>query len=168
MTKMEIRKMTVADASAVVTLNRAVEQVTSPMDLDRFSELHDLSCFKRVVEMAGQVVAFVIVMSHGQPYDNANYQWFDVRFDDFFYIDRIVVSDVCRGRGVGRALYSHIEEQALSCGVLILCAEIDTDPPNFESLAFHERLGFCHHGSRVLENGKKVSMQLRSLGSSCT
>ena len=163
MDKAVIREMVRADACAVVALNKAVVRVTSPMDLDRFAELYELSHHKMVVEVDEQVVAFVLVVTHGQSYDNANYHWFGRRFEAYFYIDRVVVADEFRGRGLGSSLYSRINNLALKVGVSALCAEIDVDPPNVESLRFHQRAGFTPLGSRVLENGKQVSMQIRPI-----
>ncbi|EMI22581.1 acetyltransferase GNAT family protein [Rhodopirellula maiorica SM1] len=63
--------------------------------------------------------------------------------------------------GVGRLLYSRIYEWAAQSQLLTICAEMNLDPPNHESLRFHDKAGFVQMGTRRLENGKCVSMQIR-------
>lgn len=155
----EIRKMSLADASATVSLNAAVVDVTSPMDVDRFAVLYELSALKLVAEVNSDVVAFVMAMTDGTAYENDNYRWFSARLRDFMYIDRVVVTDACRGLGIGRLLYSRICAASMQAGVRTLCAEINLEPPNRVSLRFHEKSGFVQIGTRVLGNGKRVSMQ---------
>lgn len=155
-----IRDMTATDAEAVVALNQAVVKVTSAMDTARLTALGNISRLKLVTEIDGEVVAFVLAMAADQAYDNGNYQWFAARLKNFLYIDRVVVSKVWQGCGIGRLLYSHLDTWAQQAGVLSLCAEIDIDPPNPASLRFHDKAGFVPIGKRLLASGKQVSMQL--------
>ncbi|PHQ34004.1 GNAT family N-acetyltransferase [Rhodopirellula bahusiensis] len=158
-----IRTMRLADCAAVVELNEAVVSVTSSMDSVRFAELFELSEIELIVELEGSVVGFLLAMVEGCGYDNGNYAWFEERLRNFLYIDRVVVSGECRGLGVGRSLYSHLFEEADRLGSLHVCAEMDLEPPNEASLRFHLGMGFVPIGTRVLESGKTVSMQLRSV-----
>ncbi len=155
-----IREMTIADAAAVVALNQAVVKVTSPMDTVGFGELYHLSNVRWVADSNGEVVAFILAMAEGQAYPNGNYQWFSARLKNFLYIDRVVVSAAWQGFGVGRLLYSHLNDWARQASVLSVCGEIDSDPPNLASLRFHEKAGFISIGTRLLASGKQVSMQL--------
>lgn len=159
----QIREMTQADSRTVISLNRAVVHVTSPMDSDRFTYLNELSSKKLVAELNGDVVAFVMAIADGKAYDNGNYRWFSERLRNFIYVDRVVVSDDCRGHGIGRRLYSLVYDAALKSGVSNVCAEMDLEPPNVGSLRFHEQAGFVQIGTRDLKTGKKVSMQVRPI-----
>ncbi|MEM1279812.1 MAG: GNAT family N-acetyltransferase [Cyanobacteria bacterium P01_H01_bin.152] len=154
--------MTVDDAAAVVTLNQAVVRVTSPMDTVRFVELYHLSNLRWIADIKREVVAFIL-MSEGQAYPNDNYRWFSARLKNFLYIDRVVVSAACPGLGIGRLLYSNLNDWARRAGILSICGEIDSDPLNLASLRFHEKAGFIPMGNRLLANGKQVSMQLHML-----
>jgi len=47
-------------------------------------------------------------------------------------------------------------------GLLQIAAEMDLMPPNEDSLKFHQKRGFVAIGSRELESGKTVSMQVKN------
>ena len=158
---LNFRNAEAADAEIIAELNEAVVSVTSPMTASQFLELKALSRYCLVVETAsGEVEGFIIVMTKGEPYDNGNYQWFSERYDDFAYIDRIVLAPSLRNLGVAQQLYDLIGDMATDDGLSLLAAEMDIDPPNPHSLHFHSRYGFEEVGVRHLERGKTVSMQV--------
>jgi len=76
----------------------------------------------------------------------------------FIYIDQVVVLSSVRGTGVGRILYAALEHAALMRGARSLCCEVNTDPPNPGSLAFHHRLGFSVVGAIATQDGRKVHL----------
>jgi hypothetical protein len=76
----------------------------------------------------------------------------------------MVVGPSSRECGVGRAFHAASEEHAVATGLVWIVGEIDLDPPNRESLAYHERLGFVEVGRQTLSSGKTVSMRARSIG----
>ena len=158
---LNFRDAEAADAGIIADLNEAVVSVTSPMTAAQFLELKALSRYCLVVETAsGEVEGFIIVMTKGEPYDNGNYQWFSERYDDFAYIDRIVLAPSLRNLGIAQQLYDLIGDVAADDGCSLLAAEMDIDPPNPHSLHFHSRYGFEEVGVRDLERGKTVSMQV--------
>ncbi|QDS91962.1 Acetyltransferase (GNAT) family protein [Roseimaritima multifibrata] len=161
MPEINIREMTTEDASVVVSLNQAVVDVTSPMDLTRFGELYEISTLKRSVEIDDQVVAFILGMESNSSYKNDNYAWFSARIKSFLYIDRVVVSERCRGLGVGRLLYSQMQDHAVRTNASTICAEVTLEPPNHQSLQFHRKAGFEQIGIRVVDDGKQLSMLAR-------
>jgi hypothetical protein len=72
-------------------------------------------------------------------------------------VDRVVVAPGARGKGVARALYDDLTRIAKSEMTNLLVCEVNLDPPNPESLAFHEKLGFTACGEAVdRRNGKRV------------
>lgn len=158
----QIREMTVSDASAIVSLNQSVVSVTSPMDRKKFGNLFELSTSSPVAVLNGKCVGFLIAIERGVDYDNDNdnFSWFTSCLNDFLYIDRVVVSSECRGLGVGSLLYSHLFESARNTKQRRITAEIDVEPPNQPSLRFHEKMGFVEIGTRELASGKRVSMQV--------
>lgn len=159
-----LRDATIEDSDVIVRLNQAVVAVTSPMDTDRYQELLTISDLASVIEIDGEVAAFVLTVRSGQPYANGNYRWFSHRLKNFLYIDRVVVDQAKRGVGLGQRLYAHLFAFAMEQRIPLLAAEFDIEPPNSASLAFHKRLGFVELGTRVLDNDKVVSMQVKSLG----
>ena len=158
---MQLRQSRNADIDAIVALNAAVVAVTSPMDAARCAELLALPGAHVTVEAEGEVVGFALVMRHDAPYENANFQWFSKRLRQFFYVDRIVIGEAGRGQGLGNRVYETVMAHAQDGGALALCAEMDIDPPNTQSLRFHAKQGFVAMGTRVLDSGKAVSMQTR-------
>ncbi len=101
--------------------------------------------------------AFLLVLGAGAPPQGPNHAWFLARFARFACIDRVVVAPAAQGRGVGRALYAGLEGRARAAGIGLLCCEVNLDPPNPGSLAFHARLGFAPLGEATdPRNGKRV------------
>ena len=158
-----LRSATLDDTAAIVALNDAVVAVTSPMDAARFRALHAVSTYCTVVERGSQVIGFILAMQNGAAYDNGNFDGFADRLTRFVYIDRVVIGDAARGLGLGTTLYDHLATQARRRGSLIMAAEIDLVPANPGSIAFHRKYGFVELGTRTLDSGKIVSMQVTGL-----
>ena len=118
----------------------------------------------RVAMMKDRVIAFLLAMQAGVPYHNDNFSWFSSRYDNFLYIDRIVVERDFQGSGIGSLLYQDVFAFAGNANIPRLTCEINTVPPNRPSTAFHSRHGFVEVGSQWLDDGKKkVSMQVASV-----
>ena len=158
-----LRPAIAADTDAIVALNLAVVAVTSPMDAARFQALHAVCSFCTVAERDGRVVGFLLAMQNGAAYDNGNFAWFSQRLNRFVYIDRIVLGEAARGHGLGTRLYDHLATQARHSGSLMMAAEMDLMPANPGSIAFHRNYGFVEIGTRQLDSGKIVSMQIKAL-----
>ncbi len=159
----KFRAPTPEDTATIVALNEAVVAVTSPMDEARFQYLLELSDFCIVAEEEGAVIGFVLAMQNGAAYENANFEWFSERLNKFVYIDRIVIGEDGRGKGLGKLLYDQVSAAAKKDGRLVMAAEMDLVPPNEGSLSFHKKNGFLALGERTYDSGKVVSMQIKSL-----
>jgi predicted GNAT superfamily acetyltransferase len=153
------------DAPAILELNLESEHLLSPLDPDRLQWLQSMSELHRVVEVDGRVVAFLLALREGQPYDSPNYRWFDASRPQFLYVDRVVVSREHRGRRLASQLYDDLFAHARILGVHEIAAEFDVDPPNAASRAFHSSYGFVEVGDRRLDDGRRVSMQIATLSS---
>jgi predicted GNAT superfamily acetyltransferase len=90
------------------------------------------------------LAGFCLVLGPGATYDGEEYAWFSHRYHDFAYVDRVVVDRAQRQRGIGRALYEHVHRMvpALRPGARQVLLEVNIDPPNPPSMAFHRRLGY--------------------------
>lgn len=155
-----IRAVRESDYPAIVALNDAEVQHTSPMDLPRLRDLDSVSAYHKVVECDGRVVAFLLAMRENSLYKNENLAWFSLRYPKFLYIDRIVVDAKYGGLKIGTMLYRDIFQDARSNGVPVITCEYNVVPPNEPSRAFHQKFGFREVGSQWLGNDtKKVSMQ---------
>jgi len=157
----ELRPAAPSDHVAICALNLAEQQQTSPMDPARLRELETLSNYHKVACVDGRVAAFLLAMRRGAPYVNDNFAWFDTRYPDFLYIDRIVVSADQRGTGLGRLLYDDLFDHARKRGIPLLACEYNIRPPNEASRRFHDRFGFREVGTQWVAQGKKqVSLQI--------
>ena len=54
------------------------------------------------------LLGFVLCLLPGTRYGSLNYAWFNQRYDEFLYVDRIAVATEHRNRQVGTRLYAHI------------------------------------------------------------
>ncbi|MEX2519012.1 MAG: GNAT family N-acetyltransferase [Paracoccaceae bacterium] len=109
--------------------------------------------------------AFLIAFDQSAVYDSPNFLWHRARFETFLYVDRIAVAETHRRRGLAALLYNDLFAFAAARGDERIVAEVNSDPPNPASDAFHERLGFETVGEARLEGrGKTVRYLARELG----
>ncbi len=144
----------------VLTLNAENVVETAPLDPERLDWMLRHSALA-LARPDGR--AFVICFGPGAPYDSQNYTWFSNRYDDFLYVDRIVVGRELRGAGVGRALYRSVLADAEARAVPVVC-EINKVPPNPGSDAFHAALGFSVIGEAETAPGRRVRYLSRATG----
>lgn len=156
-----LRPIVEADFVDVLRLNADHVELLSPMDEPRLRQLLGWTSSADVIVWDGQTAGFVLVFGPGTAYDSANYQWFSAEFGDrFAYLDRVVVDPVFRRRGLAGLVYDELEERAVERHRLVL--EVNLDPPNTPSLAFHRGRGFRQVG--VLgEPGHRVSLMSKEL-----
>ncbi|KFN42577.1 GNAT family N-acetyltransferase [Arenimonas oryziterrae] len=148
------------DFAAILGLNAESVHYLSPMDAARLERLDAQSAYHRVVEIDGEVVAFLLALREGANYDSPNYRWFSEAYDRFLYIDRVVVSAQQQGRGLGALLYDDLFAFARTEAIDPITCEFDIDPPNEASRRFHARYGFLEVGTQQVADGKKrVSLQ---------
>lgn len=163
-----IRDGAASDLAASCRLNREWEHVTSPLTEEELARLAAEAALFRVVEIGGEVSAFLLAFATGADYDSLNYRWFDERGDGFLYIDRVVVSAASQRRGLGDALYADAFRFAREHGFERVVCEIDVEPMNAASDAFHDRWAFVEVGTqRVAGGAKRVSLRqcdLREVG----
>jgi predicted GNAT superfamily acetyltransferase len=149
-------------AEALLALNNAHAIELSWLEPDRLRHLVAGAFLARRI---GEADALLLAFDQDAAYDSPNFLWFRARFQRFVYVDRIVVAAYARGRGHAHRLYRALFEQARRAGHGIVVCEVNSDPPNPASLAFHAGLGFTQVGSAEIGGGKSVSYLLRRLGS---
>ena len=160
-----IREATPSDYPAILAINLESEHFLAPLDLAHLTHLHAMSDRLRVVEVEGEVAAFLIVFREGAAYDSPNYRFFAARHSTFLYVDRIVVAVRRQGEGWGGALYGELFEQARRQGIPRVTCEVDAVPPNEASHRFHARFGFREVGRQWVADGhKQVSLQEAPVG----
>lgn len=147
--------------SAALRLNNDHAEELSFKSPDAFRDLLASASFVRA-EPAG--LALIVAMHEGCTYDNPNFAWHGRHFRRFYYIDRVVVGAAARGRGLARTLYGDLEVVARAGGHQRLVCEINAEPPNPHSDAFHQKLGFEPVGEQFLESyGRTVRYWAKDL-----
>ena len=137
----------------LLALNNAHARELSLLDLDRFNILAGSAFLARRI---GHADAFLLVFDQDTDYDSPNFLWFRSRYVRFVYVDRIVVAPSARGRGYARRLYTELFEHASRTGHTHVVCEVNADPPNPVSDAFHAALGFAPVGAATIQGGGKT------------
>ena len=153
---MIIRKAENKDLKKILELNEESVHFLSPLTMEKLEHLVSQSELLEVVDVDGEVEAFVLTVIEGKDYDSVNYLWFASHYKRFLYIDRVVVSVKMHGKGLGGMLYKSVFDYAKQKGIPFVTAEIDINPPNPGSLSFHEKYGFKEVGKQTVADGKKV------------
>lgn len=151
----------------ILALNAASVHFLSPLTPERLAHLHAHAAYHKVAQHDGRVLAFLLAFAPGAPYDSVNYRWFDMRYRDFLYVDRIVVAEAARGLGLASRLYRDLFDFARAHGYERVVCEFDVDPPNPASERFHRGFGFTEVGSQRLSGGKTVSLQSAPVTPAC-
>ncbi|GIG54385.1 GNAT family N-acetyltransferase [Demequina activiva] len=155
MQNLRLRVMRDSDLDQVLVLNTAAVPAVNDLSKDELVELLEWCDVALVAtNRDGAVIAFLLSLGSGQPYQSENYRWFESRGVRHQYIDRIVVGESARGTGVGRAMYESVFERARERGASEVTAEVNTRPLNARSIAFHEHLGFRQLGEQETKGGQ--------------
>lgn len=156
-----IRIPSLADEAALLALNNAHAAELSELDARELGRLLSIALVARVI---GDAEAFLLSFDQDADYHSPNFLWFRERYERFAYVDRIVVSPAARRGGHARRLYEELFTTARAAGHTLICCEVNSDPPNPISDAFHARLGFTVRGeARLPDRGKSVRYLIRAL-----
>ena len=164
---MNLRSAQRSDFPSILALNEESVRFLSLLSPERLAALDREAELHVVIEQAGEVVAFLLALRQHANYDSVNYQWFELRYPSFLYIDRVVVAHDVQGRGAGSLLYQRAFSHAVEMGIPILACEFDFDPPNPVSERFHTKFGFREVGRQSVADGSKhVSLRVAAAGAS--
>jgi predicted GNAT superfamily acetyltransferase len=153
-----IREIRRADLEEVHRINAESSpgvSLLSMRDLERLTAGATLAW----VAVAGQDIAAYLIGFAGEAiYDGEEFAWFKERRRDFVYVDQIATAASFRGQGIGRSLYSEVEGWAVRGSCRVMTCEVNLEPPNLRSLAFHRRCGFIEVGSMRTADGRRVAL----------
>lgn len=170
--------MNVSDLDRVLEINAANVPDVGAADPAHIRHLFDESSIALVCEITDEqrssvgnsvgngagIAGFCILFAPGADYDSINYQWFAEHHPGSMYLDRVAFDDRFQGQGLGTQMYTEVErligEQHPDVSLFTL--EVNIDPPNEPSLAFHRKLGFTEVG-RHMSHGIEVSLMSRQL-----
>jgi uncharacterized protein len=141
----------------ILALNALHEVETSPLTHAKLIKMLS-EAFHRETADDGRD-GYLISFDQDADYDSVNFHWFKAHYPKFVYIDRVVVAAHARGRGIARRFYEALFDQARTVNHNYVVCEINLEPPNPGSMAFHTALGFVEVGQGMVSAGKCVSYQ---------
>jgi predicted GNAT superfamily acetyltransferase len=163
----ELQPVTPADiapdtvlGTALLALNNDHAQQLSWLEPVRLQHLVEQSFLARRI---GSLEAFLLAFDQSARYDSPNFLWFCAHYPRFVYVDRIVVAATARGRGHARRLYDDLFRHAAEAGHERVVCEVNTQPPNPASDAFHAALGFVEIGTASVSSVYGGSRTVRYL-----
>lgn len=160
-----VRDVEAGEIPAVLALNNAAVPHVNALPLAEMQRFVHAAAYFRVAvgDPAVQdpaVLGFLVGFKPGAPYESENYRWFQACYDDFIYIDRIVVAPRAAGRGVAKALYADLGA-TMSGTVAAMTCEVNIRPENPISMRMHLGLGFREVGQQETGGGEKRVAMLR-------
>ena len=156
---MQSRPLLQEDALSVWEINEQGLPGTGKVTVEEISYLIEISEISLGIFEQDVLVGFVICLSPNVDYGSLNYAWFNEKYDDFIYVDRIAVSTNHRGQGIGSSIYQELFTISKQKQIPVT-AEVNSIPPNPGSMKFHRILDFQEVGSLNHED-KSVVMLLR-------
>jgi predicted GNAT superfamily acetyltransferase len=160
MSDQELHPVIAAEASpgtllgkALLALNNEHARELSWLQPERLQHLVEQAFLARRI---GTLDAFLLAFDQGAHYDSPNFLWFRSRYPRFVYVDRNVVASSARGRGYARRLYDHLFKRAIAAGHDRVVCEVNLQPPNPASDAFHAVLGFVEVGAASVYDGSRT------------
>lgn len=135
-----LEPLTPGDHADVLALNLSHQHLTAPMDVARLGYLAEVGRVE-VFRAGGGFAGFVVTVTDDSAYAGENFRWFAERYDGFDYLDRVIVHDDFRRQGLAGRVYDEIEARS-AARVPLLALEVNVEPPNEASLAFHAARGY--------------------------
>ena len=152
----EVRPIQPADLAAILALNNAHAREISLIDEGGLARLLAIAAYAIAIGAPGAPDAFLIAFDRDTPPQEPTHAWFLERHPRFLYVDRVCVEARARTQGLARALYEATFAVARARDLPIVCCEVNIDPPNPGSDAFHAALGFSETGQAYLPARNKT------------
>ena len=149
-----ISKTNTIDLPHIHNLNQGALPTVSSITIYDMSQFLEMADYFRVIKVKNNIVGFLIALTPGKDYHSPNYKWFEKKYSQFMYVDRIVIDPSFQTRGLGRAFYDDLKIFSQRYTPIITC-EVNLKPKNEGSLLFHKKYGFEQVGTQKTERGKK-------------
>lgn len=155
----KIQPSTETDLLHILELNEAAIPAVNLLNELEIRNLFSQAAYFHSLWLNKEMIGFLIALGPGAIYNSPNYRWFELRYDQFLYIDRIVIDLSHQGNGFGRMFYDKLKEFARQKQYSKITCEVNLRPKNESSLRFHRRYGFRQVGVQETESGaKQVSL----------
>ena len=110
--QIEIRPLAHSESNAIWSINEEGLPGTGKVSEQEINSLLDFSSYAIGAYVEGSLAGFVICLPPNTEYGSLNYAWFNQRYDDFLYVDRIAVCIEYQSLNIGSTLYEHVKKQA--------------------------------------------------------
>lgn len=137
-----IREAVAEDRPAILEMNNHAVPAVNAHDAASLDALLSMADRAWVVDDEGVLGGLLVAFAPGANYESKNYVWLSERYDNFAYVDRIVVAETHRRLGLAGRLYATLAEHASASGRDRMLCEVNVEPPNPQSIAFHEANGW--------------------------
>tara|TARA_B100001250_G_C19806768_1_gene793694 strand:- start:721 stop:1212 length:492 start_codon:yes stop_codon:yes gene_type:complete len=155
-----ILKTNTIDLPHIHNLNQGALPAVSSITINDITQFLEMADYFRVIKIKNNIAGFLIALTPGKDYHSPNYKWFEKKYTQFMYIDRIVIDPSFQGMGLGRAFYDDLKIFSQRYTPIITC-EVNLKPKNEGSLLFHKKYGFEQMGTQETDGGKKeVSLMM--------
>ncbi len=158
--RIRTRPLSSTDATHVLRLNAAAGCALFPLDERELARLLSLSPAHRAALAGdGSLAGYVLAFRRDDAYDGEEFLALRAAIGrPFLYIDQVAVDARWRHTGVGRRLYADLAVHAPASGATDLCCEVNLEPPNEGSMAFHRQLGFDVVSELATQDGRRVAL----------
>lgn len=150
---MKIRKANISDIKELQKLNEAEVPHVGSIGTKNWLHFLEIASNFVVLQSDNKLAGFIITLREGKDYGSFNYQFFINHYEEFEYVDRIVVAKEFQGQGLGRKLYEYIFSRNETS---IICCEVNIKPENPNSIAFHEKMGFTEKSKMITKRREKI------------
>ena len=135
---MKIKQLEIENIPAMWEINEQGLPGTGQVTEHEMTDLLELSELKLGAYQDGKLLGFVICLLPNTEYGSLNYAWFNERYDEFIYVDRIAVATKFRNQSIGSMLYDKVFEYAQKNSIPVT-AEVSLRPSNVGYDRFHLR-----------------------------
>jgi len=160
-----IRSLENADHPGLLRMNAANVPAVARLDEAELLRLAAIGDSHRVALDAGRkMLGYVLAFTSGDPYDGGEFRHLMTKLRlPFLYVDQLAIDGSGRRRGIGRALYESLAGLARRRQLGLLCCEVNVNPSNPDSMAFHLHMGFAQIASMTVNDGRTVALMTREL-----
>jgi predicted GNAT superfamily acetyltransferase len=109
---MDLKELCQDDVSEIWNINEQGLPGTGKVSHEEIEDLLSLSELAIGAFENGKLLGFVICLLPRTRYGSLNYAWFNQRYDNFIYIDRIAVAANRRSQKIGSRIYQEVVSYA--------------------------------------------------------
>ncbi len=165
-TSADIRPAVRGDIPGILAINRSATPGVTRLSRADVASLLSISPHFLVAGFDGEIAGYLIAMRFDTPYAGEEFLRFQALYPRFLYIDQVAIAAGRRRQGLAALLYDHAEGIAAAARLPLLACEVNTRPPNPQSVAFHVARRFREVGRMDLADGRSAALYARTVGAS--